>query len=97
VLECLDAALVDHGKPAGEDGADARDIPRQAKVVRRGRLLDTADRYMADNLPERAGNKRREALGRALVSLQARRLIYHADGWYWRSSSLSTPASHGVA
>lgn len=82
VLECLDAALADHGRPAEEAGAIARDIPRHATVVRRDALDRAADRYMAD----RAGNKRREATGRAIDSLQARGMVKHVDGWLWRPS-----------
>lgn len=82
VLECLEAVLTDRGEPAEEAGAVAPDIPRRATVVRWEHLDAAAERYM----PERPGNKRREALGRALLSLQARRLVFHVAGWLWRPS-----------
>jgi KaiC/GvpD/RAD55 family RecA-like ATPase len=79
VLEVVQAALCDHGKPAEAAGAVARGIPRQATVVRRDRI----DEHAAKHLAHSKGNKRREALERALTSLQGKRRLYHQDGWFW--------------
>jgi hypothetical protein len=89
VLDCLNAALADHGKAAEAAGAVARDIPRRAIVVSRDRFDAATDRY----LPDKPANKRREAVGRALISLKSRHLIKHVDGWLWRPLEVS----HDVA
>jgi hypothetical protein len=93
VLDVVHAALCDHGKPAEEVGAVARGVPRQATVVPRGRV----DEYAAKYLTHSKGNKRREALERALTSLQGKNRLRHQDGWFWCPTPSSSSASHGVA
>jgi hypothetical protein len=85
VLDCVKAAIADHGETAEEAGTVAREIPPRATVVRRSRIDDAVSRYM----PERPGNKRREALDRALISLQAKGLLRHVAGWCWLPSHVA--------
>jgi AAA domain len=80
VLDCLSAAIVDHGQEA----PPARDIPRGARVVSFARWCEVALRYMPGDKPDW---RKREDFGRAVEALQAKRLVNHADGWCWPSAS----------
>jgi hypothetical protein len=84
VLECLDAAICDHG----EAPPPAHDIPRNARCVGLARWCEATMRYRpsgpAGDIPKPEW-RRTQDFYRVAEALQAKGAVRHADGWCWRS------------
>jgi hypothetical protein len=81
VLECLDAALVDHG----ESPPPARDIPRNSRGVRLVRWCEATLRYQPGGQSEHELEwRKKQSFYRTAEALQAKGLVRHVDGWCWK-------------
>jgi hypothetical protein len=76
VLDCLNAAIADHG----QDAPLSRDIPRKARVVQFARWREAALRYLPG---DKEDWRKREDFNRIAQALQAKHLVRHVDGWCW--------------